>query len=316
MEMKNKIKRSQRDAYSEKLLEFGEKDDNVVVLDADLSASTKTCVFQQRFPKRFFNVGIAEQNLMTMASGLALEGKICFASTFAMFATGRAWEQIRNTVCYNNLNVKIVATHAGITVGEDGASHQALEDVAIMRSIPNMTVISPCDFQETQKALEFALKKQGPVYIRLSRCDVADVFDKNYKFDPYTPVKLAEGEDGTVFSTGEMTSFALEAVKELKKSNLNLSLYHLSMLKPVCEEKIVSILKYNKNKPVFTIENHSTIGGLGSLLSEISCSYFPQNIIRFGVDDKFGQSGNVSDLLNYYGLTSDKLAIKIKGYLK
>ena len=311
----NKNKQSMRNIYGETLASFGEKREDIVVLDADLSSSTKTNIFAKKYPDRFFNVGIAEQNLITQACGLSLTGKKAYVSSFAMFATGRAWEQIRNTLCYNDLDVKIVATHCGLTVGEDGASHQALEDIAIMKAIPNMMIYSPCDAFETKKILEFSLSYNKPMYIRLSRCDVYDVLDKQYHFNPYKAYTLLEGNDATFISTGEFSYNAIKAAKILKEEkDLNIEVIHIGMIKPIDKESIIKAAQ--KQKPIFTLENHSVIGGLGSSVCDVVCaSDYPCRVIKFGVNDVFGQSGTPDGLLEYYNLTPKQIANEIKKYL-
>ncbi len=311
----NKNKQSMRNIYGETISAFGEKREDIVVLDADLSCSTKTSIFAKKHPGRFFNVGIAEQNLITQACGLSLTGKKVYVSSFAMFATGRAWEQIRNTLCYNDLDVKIVATHCGLTVGEDGASHQALEDIAIMKAIPNMMIYSPCDANETKKILEFSLSYNKPMYIRLSRCDVYDVFNEENNFNPYKASTLMSGNDATIISTGEFTYNAIKAAKVLKEENdLNIEVMHIGMIKPIDKESIIKIAK--KQKPIFTLENHSIIGGVGSSVCDVVCSSnYPCRVIKFGVNDTFGQSGKPDELLEYYNLTPNQIANEIKKYL-
>ena len=307
----NKNKQSMRNIYGETLASFGEKREDIVVLDADLSSSTKTNIFAKKYPDRFFNVGIAEQNLITQACGLSLTGKKAYVSSFAMFATGRAWEQIRNTLCYNDLDVKIVATHCGLTVGEDGASHQALEDIAIMKAIPNMMIYSPCDAFETKKILEFSLSYNKPMYIRLSRCDVYDVLDKQNHFNPYKAYTLLEGNDATIISTGEFSYNAIKAAKILKEEkDLNIEVIHIGMIKPIDKESIIKAAQ--KQKPIFTLENHSVIGGLGSSVCDVVCaSDYPCRVIKFGVNDVFGQSGTPDGLLEYYNLTPQQIANEI-----
>lgn len=311
----NENKQSMRNIYGEILASFGEKRKDIVVLDADLSSSTKTNIFAKKYPNRFFNVGIAEQNLITQACGLSLTGKKAYVSSFAMFATGRAWEQIRNTMCYNDLDVKIVATHCGLTVGEDGASHQALEDIAIMKAIPNIMIYSPCDAYETKKILEFSLSYNKPMYIRLSRCDVYDILNEKNNFNPYKACKLLNGNDATIISTGEFTYNAIKTAKILKKEeNLNIEVIHIGMIKPIDKENIIEIAK--KQKPIFTLENHSVIGGLGSSVCDVICdSNYPCRVIKFGVNDIYGQSGTVDELLKYYHLTPKQIANEIKKYL-
>ena len=308
-----KEKKSIRAQYGQTLLELGRENKNIVVLDADLSASTQTAKFAKEFPERFFDMGIAEQDAMTTAAGLSLTGKIPFVSTFAMFATGRAWEQVRNTICYSNLNVKIVATHGGVTVGEDGASHQALEDVALMRLIPEMTVIVPADCNETREVIKFAAEHKGPVYVRLARTNVADVFDENYKFNPYKAVVVKEGCDVTLITNGETLTETLDCAKILSENNIKAEVIHMPVVKPVDKETIIASAK--KTNKVVTIENHSIIGGIGSAVCEVLSENYPVQVTRIGTNDVFGQSGEQRALMEFYGLTAEKLAEKIKGLM-
>ncbi len=306
--------KSVRSVYGSTLVELGKKNKNIVVLDADLSCSTQTQLFAKEFPERFFNVGIAEQDLMTTAAGLSCTGKIPFVSTFAMFATGRAWEQIRNTICYSNLNVKIAATHGGITVGEDGASHQALEDISLMRSIPNMTVIVPADAEETKQAVEFAASYKGPVYIRIARTSLPDIFDSSYKFTPYKAMIMREGDDITLITNGETLVETLDCATILEEKGISSEIINMPVVKPIDAETIIKSAK--KTNRVFTIENHSVIGGLGSAVCEVLSENYPVKVTRIGTNDEFGQSGTAKELMNYYGLSSVKLAEKITGFLK
>lgn len=306
--------KSVRSAYGKTLVELGKINKNIVVLDADLSCSTQTQMFAKEFPERFFNIGISEQDMMTTASGLACTGKIPFVSTFAMFATGRAWEQIRNTICYSNLNVKIAATHGGITVGEDGASHQALEDVSLMRSIPNMTVIVPADEKETQQAIKFASEHNGPVYIRIARTNLPDVVDSSYTFNPYKAVVMKEGKDITLISNGETLVETLDCAKMLEEKGINAEVINVPVVKPIDKDSIINSAK--KTKHVITIENHSIIGGLGSAVCEVLSENYPVKVNRIGTNDEFGQSGTAKELMAHYGLNSEKLTEKIIGLLK
>ncbi len=306
--------KSVRSVYGKTLVELGKTNKNIVVLDADLSCSTQTQLFAKEFPERFFNVGIAEQDLMTTAAGLACTGKIPFVSTFAMFATGRAWEQIRNTICYSNLNVKIAATHGGITVGEDGASHQALEDISLMRSIPNMTVIVPADANETKQAIEYAASHYGPVYIRIARTNLPDIFDTSYKFTHTEATVMQEGKDISIFTNGETLVETLDCVKILSERGISAEVINVPFVKPIDSETIIKSVK--KTNRAITIENHSIIGGLGSAICEVLSENYPVKVTRIGTNDEFGQSGNAKELLAYYGLNSEKLAEKITGLLK
>jgi len=300
-----------REAYGEALAELGEKIKDLVVLDADLSKSTKTSVFAKKFPERFFNMGIAEQNLMGVAAGLATCGKIPFASTFAVFATGRAFEQIRNSICYPNLNVKIAASHAGITVGEDGATHQSIEDIALMRALPNMVVINPADAVETKKAVFAAAMHKGPVYIRLGRHPVDVIFDESYEFQLGKGVILKEGEDVAIIATGIMVGEALKAYEELKKENINAMVVNIHTIKPIDKDVI---LKTANCKAVITVEEHTIYGGLGSAVAEVLSEEKPVLLKRIGIEDTFGESGKPEELLKMYGLTADRIvseAIKV-----
>ncbi len=307
--------KSPRAAYGETLVELGEKNKDIVVLDADLSCSTQTCMFAKKFPERFFNSGIAEQDMMTTAAGLAIAGKIPFVSTFAMFATARCLDQIRNSICYPKLNVKIVATHGGITVGEDGASHQALEDVSFMRSLPDMTVIVPSDYNEVKEAVKYALDIDGPCYIRVSRTNLKTVFDENsYKLNPKSAVKITEGKDLTVVTNGETLIEALNAAKMLEKDAISVEILHTPVVKPfLAKDDLVESVK--KTGKVITIENHSIIGGIGSVVCETLSENYPARVLRIGTNDIFGQSGEQRVLMEHYGLTAEKLYTRIKNFL-
>lgn len=305
---------SVRSVYGRTLAELGRQNENIVVLDADLSCSTQTQIFAKEFPSRFFDVGIAEQDLMTTAAGLACCGKIPFVSTFAVFAAGRAWEQIRNTICYNNLNVKIAATHGGITVGEDGASHQALEDVSLMRSIPNMVVIVPADARETAEAIKFAAEYKGPVYIRIARSNLPDVFDETYNFDVKKARIMRQGKDVTIVTNGETLVETLDCAKILSEAGIDAEIINVPVVKPLDSETILNSAR--KTNRVITVENHSIIGGLGSAVCEVLSENYPVKVTRIGTNDEFGQSGKASELMAYYGLNADKLAKKITGLIK
>jgi transketolase len=294
-----------RDAYGKALLILGEENSNVVVLDADLSKSTKTADFGKKYPNRFFNMGIAEANMLGTAAGLATAGKISFASTFAIFATGRAFEQIRNSIAYPKLNVKIAATHAGITVGEDGASHQAIEDVAIMRALPNMVVLVPADGEETRQAILAAAKYDGPVYIRMGRLAVPLIFGEDYHFEIGKANVLKEGIDAAIMANGLMVSIALEAAAELAVEGISVSVVNVSSVKPLDEETIVRIAK--QTKAVVTAEEHNIIGGLGSAVAEVLGEKLPTPMVRIGLKDTFGESGRPEELLAKYGLTKADL---------
>lgn len=300
-----------RDAYGDTLAELGRLNKDIVVLDADLSKSTKTEVFAKEFPERFFNTGIAEQNMAGIAAGLAAAGKIPFISTFAIFATGRAFEQIRNTIAYPRLNVKIAATHAGITVGPDGASHQSIEDIALMRAIPGMTIINPADATETRFAVKAALDIDGPVYIRLGRHKVPVIFQEgDYVFKPGKGVVLREGKDATIISTGIMTAIALEAADILKNRGIYVNVVNIHTIKPIDEELIIQLAE--ETGAVITAEEHSIIGGLGSAVAEVLAESRPTLMKRIGLKDVFGQSGEPDELLRFYSLTPDSIASAVK----
>jgi transketolase len=299
-----------REAYGEILKELGEKHQNIVVLDADLSKSTKTAVFAKAFPQRFFNVGIAEQNLMGIGAGLAAGGKIPFVSTFAMFAAGRAFEQIRNSICYPRLNVKIAATHAGLTVGEDGASHQSIEDISLMRSVPNMTVIVPADAEETRKAVTFAAEYDGPVYIRLGRMSVPDLFTSDYQFEHGKAVQIVNGSDVTIIATGIMVGSAKQAAEQLKEAGISARVLNIHTIKPIDQAAIMKAAA--DTGAIVTCEEHSIIGGLGSAVAEVLVENAPVPMERIGVKDTFGESGTPSTLLVKYQLTADDIVAAAK----
>ncbi len=299
-----------REAYGKALVKLGKMNDDVVVLDADLSKSTKTNDFLKEYPNRFFNMGIAEQNLVGAACGFATAGKIPFASTFAMFATGRAFEVIRNSVCYPKLNVKIAATHAGITVGEDGGSHQSIEDISLMRSIPNMTVVVPADGIEAEKMIFEAAKFEGPMYIRLGRSAVPTLLDENYDFKIGKGVVLKEGNDATIIACGIMVNEALIAAKTLQEENIDVRVINMSTIKPIDSELIIKAAK--ETKVIVTAEEHSIIGGLGSAVSEVVSENHPIIVKKVGVNDCFGESGTPAELLQKYGLTAENIVQKVK----
>lgn len=302
--------KSIRSAYGKTLVELGKENKNIVALDADLACSTQTIMFGKEFPERFFDMGIAEQDMIATAAGLASQGKIPFASTFAMFATGRTYDQIRNSVAYPKFNVKIVATHGGITVGEDGASHQALEDVALMRNIPNMTVIVPADCKECEEVIKFAASYHGPMYIRIARTNVPDIFDEDYKFELNKAKILKEGKDVTIVTNGETLAEVIECAEILQKSGIGAQIIHMPVVKPIDNGTILEEAK--KTNFVVTVENHSIIGGLGSAVCEVLSEDMPTFVYRIGINDEFGQSGEQRQLMDFYGLTSEKLAEKIE----
>lgn len=294
-----------RDAYGETLKELGAKNPDIVVLDADLSSSTKTAIFAKAFPHRFFNTGIAEANMMGVAAGLAASGKIPFASTFAVFGAGRAYEQIRNSICYPNLNVKIAVTHAGLTVGEDGATHQMLEDVALMRVLPNMTVIVPADAAETTAAVTWAANYKGPVYIRMGRAKCEDIMPENMEFIPGKGTILKEGTDVTIIACGIMVAKALTAAKHLEEKNTSARVINMSSIKPIDKELIIESAK--KTGAIVTCEEHTIHGGLGGAVAEVVCQSHPVPMAMIGTNDTFGESGKADELLEKYGLTEEHI---------
>lgn len=302
--------KSLRVAYGEALASLGEKNDKVVVLDADLSGATQTGIFKKKFPDRFFNVGIAEQNLVGIACGFAHEGLIPFVSTFAVFGTGRAFEIIRNSVAYCNLNVKFGFSHAGLSVGEDGGSHQAIEDISLMRSLPNMTVIAPCDEIQMQKAVEAAAKINGPVYIRTGRANVDVVTTDTTPFEVGKATILNEGNDACIFTYGMMTKIALEASKALKDEGINVAVVDIHTIKPLDIETVINVHK--KVKVSVTLEEHSIIGGLGSAVAEAIAGINGSKYFRVGIEDKFGHSGSPAELFKEYGLTAEHVIEIIK----
>lgn len=304
-----------REAYGKALAALANTNENVVVLDADLSKSTKTADFKAVAPERFFNMGIAEGNMMGVAAGLSTCGKIPFVSTFAMFAAGRAFEQIRNSICYPKLNVKVCATHAGLTVGEDGASHQAIEDISLMRSVPNMVVINPADDIETEAAIKAVAEMEGPCYVRLGRMAVSRVNDEtNYNFVIGKGITLAEGNDVAIIATGIMVEAALEAKEELAKEGINARVINIHTIKPIDEELIIKAAK--ETGVIVTAEEHSIIGGLGSAVAEVVSEKCPVPVLRVGVKDTFGESGKPNELLEKYGLTSKDIVNKVKKALE
>ncbi|MCI8761193.1 MAG: transketolase family protein [Clostridia bacterium] len=297
-----------RQSYGETLVKLGKENENIVVLDADLAGATKTNLFAKEFSNRFFDMGIAEANMLGTAAGLATCGKIPYASTFAIFAAGRGYDQIRNSICYPNLNVKICATHAGITVGEDGATHQMLEDISLMRTLPNMTVISPSDDTQTKWAIEEISKKNGPVYVRLARLATPVIYDETQKFEIGKAIQLGEGTDGTVFATGVMVAEAIQAQKELKSQGIDIRVVDIHTIKPIDREVIIKCAK--ETKKLVSVEDHSVIGGLGSAISEVLTEEYPTKLDRMGMKDIFGKSGKAEELLKYFGLTADAIIKK------
>lgn len=307
------MKTATRDAYGKTLAKLVSVDKNIVVLDADLASSTKTSEAKKVAPERHFDVGIAEANMMGIAAGLATCGHTVFASTFAVFATGRAYDQIRNSIAYPRLNVKVCATHSGLTVGEDGASHQALEDLALMRALPNMKVFCPCDAKETEKIIEYAASFKGPCYVRLGRSKVEDVFSENCDFKPEKGVMLSDGKTCTIISTGFETGEVKTAVDRLKSEGIDIRHIHIHTIKPIDEEIII---KAAEETPfIITAEEHSVIGGLGDAVLSVLCDKRPTKVYKVGVQDKFGESGTAEELIEKYGLSSNKIYEFIKSVI-
>ncbi len=302
-------KKATRQSYGETLEKLGESYQDIVVLDADLATATKTILFAKKFPERFFDMGIAEANMMSTAAGMATTGKVPFASTFAVFAAGRSYDQIRNSICYPNLNVKICSTHAGITVGEDGATHQMLEDIAMMRTLPNMTVLSPADDTETKWAIEEAYKIKGPVYVRLSRLATPIIYEEGQKFELVKMIQIGEGTDATIFATGDVVCEALKAQEELEKRGIHIRVIDVHTIKPIDEEMIIKCAK--ETKRLISIEDHSVIGGLGSAIAEVLTSKYPAKLERMGMNDEFGRSGKAEELLHYYHLAVEAITRKL-----
>ncbi len=303
-----------REAYGTALVELAEKYD-YVVLDADLAEATKTGKFKKAYPERFFDCGIAEGNMISVAAGLAAGGKMAFASSFAMFAVGRAYEQIRNSVGYPHLNVKIGASHAGITVGEDGATHQCLEDLALMRTIPGMTILNPCDVVEARGAVEAAMQTYGPFYMRFGRYAVPVVNDsESYKFELGKGVMLRDGKDATVIATGYMVHLALEAAEVLAGEGIDVRVINIHTIKPIDKDIIIKAAR--ETGAIVTAEEHNIIGGLGSAVAEVLCEGCPAPMLRVGVEDRYGRSGKVPALLEMYGLTAENIAEKVKAAVK
>ena len=308
--MDENVKKATRQSYGEALLELGRENKNVVVFDADLSTATKTNLFAKEFPDRFFDMGIAEQNMISTAAGMATCGKIAYASTFAVFAAGRAYDQIRNSVCYPKLNVKICATHAGITVGEDGATHQMLEDISMMRTLPNMTVISTSDDIETKWAVKEISKINGPVYLRLSRLATPVIYNENQKFEIGKAIQIGDGTDATIFATGVTVSEAIKAQEQLKENGIDVRVVDIHTIKPIDRDIIIKCSK--ETKKLISIEDHNIIGGLGSAISEVLTDECPTKLIRLGINDTFGKSGNAVELMEYFGITAERIIENVK----
>jgi len=298
-------KKATRQSYGEALLELGKENKNVVVLDADLAGATKTDMFAKEFPNRFFDMGIAESNMMATAAGFATCGKIPYASTFAVFAAGRAYDQIRNSICYPKLNVKICATHCGVTVGEDGATHQMLEDLALMRTLPNMTVLSVSDDTQAKWAVEEISKINGPVYLRLARMATPIIYDENTKFEIGKAVQIGNGTDATVFATGVTVAEALKAKEILEEKGINIRVVDMHTIKPIDEDIIIKSAQ--ETKKLISIEDHNVIGGLGSAISEVLTEKCPTKLTRLGINDTFGKSGKAEELMKYFGITAENI---------
>ncbi len=303
--MNEQIKIATRQSYGEALVELGKENENIVVLDADLSSATKTEFFAKEFPERFFDMGIAEQDMLSTAAGFATCNKIPYVSTFAVFAAGRAYDQIRNSICYPNLNVKICATHSGITVGEDGATHQMLEDIAMMRALPNMTVLCPCDDVQTKWAIKEISKIKGPVYVRMSRLSTPIIYEKEQKFEIGKAVQIGEGTKASIIATGDVVCEAIKAKEELEKQGIFTRVIDMHTIKPIDKEMIIKCAK--ETEKIITIEDHNIIGGLGSSVCEVVAEEYPCKVIRMGIKDTFGQSGKAEELMKYYEITAENI---------
>lgn len=308
--MADVVKKATRDSYGDALVELGAKYDNLVVMDADLAAATKTGKFKKAYPDRFFDAGIAEGNMISVAAGMAATGKLVFASSFAMFAAGRAFEPIRNSIGYPHLNVKIGATHAGLSVGEDGATHQCCEDIGIMRTIPGMTIINPADDTEAKAAVFAAAEFQGPVYLRFGRLAVPTLFDSSYKFEIGKGVTLREGKDVTIIATGLMVGEAIKAAELLANEGISARLINIHTIKPIDKDIIIAAAK--ETGAIVTTEEHNIIGGLGSAVAEVVAESCPVPVIRHGVEDTFGKSGPALEVLKVFGLTAENIVAKAK----
>lgn len=306
MDINRKI--ATRASYGEALAELGSENENVVVLDADLSGATKTSVFAKKFPDRFFDVGIAEQDLMGTATGMATFGKIPYVSTFAVFAAGRAYDQVRNTIAHTNSNVKICATHAGITVGEDGATHQMLEDIGMMKAIPNMTVICPSDDTQTKWIIKEISKIDGPVYVRLSRLATPVIYEEDNQFEIGKGIQIGNGTDATIIATGVTVAEAIKAQEILKGKGIDVRVVDMHTIKPIDKELIIKCAK--EAKRIITIEDHSTIGGLGSSVCDVLAENYPTKVEKMGINDKFGESGKAEELMRFYGIDAQAIVEK------
>lgn len=292
------------------MLELGKENKNIVVFDADLSTATKTNIFAKEFPERFYDMGIAEQNMISTAAGMSTCGKIPYASTFAVFAAGRAYDQIRNSVCYPKLNVKICATHAGVTVGEDGATHQMIEDISLMRTLPNMTVLSTSDDVQTKWAVKEISKINGPVYLRLSRLATPIIYGENQKFEIGKAVQIGEGTDATIFATGVTVSEAIRAQEILENKGIKVRVVDIHTVKPIDKDMVIKCAKETKN--LISVEDHNVIGGLGSAISEVLTEEYPVKLVRMGINDTFGKSGKAIELMQYFGITAENIVEKVE----
>ena len=308
MDLENK--KATRESYGEVLLALGKKNENVVVFDADLSGATKTNTFAKEIKDRFFNIGIAEQDMVSTAAGISTCGKIPYASSFAAFLAGRAYDQVRNAVCYPNLNVKLCATHAGITVGEDGATHQMLEDVSLMRGLPNMRVFCPADETETKWVIEEISKIEGPCYVRLGRSKVPKIYDDGEKFEIGKAKQIGEGTDATIFASGVTVSEAIFAMEKLKEEGINVRVVDICSIKPIDKDMIVKCAK--ETKKLVSVEDHSVIGGIGSAIADVLIEEYPCKLTKIGINDTFGKSGKANELVKYYGLDSESIIKVIK----
>lgn len=300
--------KSTRKAYGEFLVELGKKDKNVIVFDADLATATYTNMFMKEFPDRHFDIGISEQDMIGTACGAALSGKTVFASTFAMFMCGRAYEQVRNTAGYSHVNINLCATHSGLAVGEDGPTHQCIEDISLMKGIPGMTVLSPADDISTKKILAECLKIDGPKYVRLGRSDAMDIYSDNDEFEIGKSKTFGKGTDGTIFATGNTVSVALEAKQELEKSNINVRVVDLYSIKPIDKDNIIKCAQ--ETDKLVAIEDHSIIGGIGSSVADVLCENYPKKLVKIGVNDQFGKSGNSNKVYELFGITKESLISK------
>lgn len=303
-------KKATRESFGEAITTLGNKNENIVVLDADLAGATKSGIFAKEFPDRFFDMGISEQDMIATAAGFATCGKIPFACSFAVFSTGRAYDQVRNSVCYPKLNVKICGSHAGITVGEDGGTHQMLEDINLMRGLPNMTVFSPSDDIQTKWVVEEMVKLKGPAYIRTCRAKTPIIYDVNQKFEFGKGVQIGEGTDATIFATGVCTSEAIKAKEELEKDGINVRVVDIHTIKPIDEEIIIKCAE--ETRKLISVEDHNIIGGLGTAISEVLTDKFPTKLIRMGIKDFFGESGKADELIKKYEIDKDAIIKCVK----